>query len=377
MGTSWEAFWGAGASARRLEGPASRSNWNRAAEPLSTAPIEFTPALLRELGITHLRVDLDWARIEPFAGRLDDAYLETLDQRLTEFHEAGVIVWASLHDDSLPGWFSDDTDGFATPGRPSVHWSRHVDSMAERFDHLVHAWVPVIDPIGWAVRTAHVGVLPPFRQSSVESDRFRNHVMGAVDVLAEAHRLLASGSTTLVGAFSAPPILGPEPTRGFWTRLFTDTWIRAITEGVLEWPWQTASERRDLADAFDAIALVVDGPYVIDELGHLQRNALGQQIDEEGRAHNETRLDEPLHELHDRLDHPLVVMNVGVATTEDDWRSTCFERWLDQIASAINDGVSVSGVFLEPFIDSEAMDWGVVRRDGTPKPSHRWIEAQR
>ncbi len=376
MTSSWKAFWGAGASARTLEGPAVRSNWNRTAEPLRNSPVDLAGPLLRELGVTHLRVDLDWARIEPFPGRHDDAYLEGLDQRLTGLHEAGVVVWASLHDDALPGWFSDDTDGFATPRAPSIHWSRHVDAMAERFDHLVDAWVPFIDPIGWATRTAHLGSLPPFRQSPVDSDRFRNHVLGAVNAMSESHRLLASGSTTTVGAFSVPSVRGPETKRRFWNQLLVDSWIRAISDGVLEWPWQAGTERRDLADAFDAIALVVDAPYAIDERGALERSGPGQRVDELGRVHDDTRLDQTLHDLDERLDHPLVVMNVGIATADDQWRSACLERWLDQIAASIGDGVPVSGVFLEPFVDTAATDWGIVRRDGTPKPSYRWVEAQ-
>ena len=376
MGSSWQGFWGAGAPAQVLEGAAVRSNWNRSAAPLASSSVELAASAFGELGVTHVRIDLDWARIEPFAGRYDYGYLESLDQRISELKEAGLVVWLSLQQESLPGWFSEDTDGFALPGAPSIHWSRHVDTMAERFDDAAGAWLPFIDPIGWAVRTAHLGELPPFRRSSLESDRFRHHVEGAFDALAEAQRLLASGSTTTVGAFRIPAVQGPESERSYWRRLFSESWIRAITEGVLEWPWRAAIERRELADAFDAIALVADSPFVVDEQGALQRESQSP-TDALGRSHDATRLDEPLHLLHERIDHPLVVMNLGVATADDEWRAASLERWLEQITAAVADGVAVSGVFLEPFVDTESTNWGIVTRDGSPKPSYRWIEAQR
>ena len=116
--------------------------------------------MLAEAGFGHFRLSIDWARLEPHAGRHDAEELELLRAIAETARDKGLALWISLLDETQPGWFSDDTDGFCAEGVP-VHWARHVDRVAELFDDVATGWIPMTDPI--AVSYTHL-TLPTNRE---------------------------------------------------------------------------------------------------------------------------------------------------------------------------------------------------------------------
>ena len=98
-------------------------------------------ALLADLGITDIRVTLDWARLQPKPGDLDADWVERFESILEAADAVGLRTWATLWDGSVPRWFDnegglDDADAFVT------WWPRWVEKSADRFGDLVHGWVP-------------------------------------------------------------------------------------------------------------------------------------------------------------------------------------------------------------------------------------------
>ena len=71
-------------------------------------------------GSAHLRYTLEWARLEPENGRHDDEAIEHTRSSLGAARDAGVSVWACLHDGASPGWFADDEHGLRRRARPSL-----------------------------------------------------------------------------------------------------------------------------------------------------------------------------------------------------------------------------------------------------------------
>lgn len=389
-----EFIWGAGSSSVAIEGAGLRSDWYRwegsPGVDESADGNNFRSRyvedfeLLAEHGLRHLRLTLEWARIEPFPGRHDRDELEHVEMVLHAAREAGLSVWATLHHGSLPGWFAQDTDGFCTSGGPSIHWSRHVDQMAEMFDSHVSAWWPVEDPIGWAIDAYHRGSRPPGRPSP---EKFMDAVEGVLDATFDAHRLLSSGSHPVVGSFGLPTLHSTQPEadgeRTSWDDIIWRSWTRAITEGVLELPWRAAVERPDMADAFDAIGVGIASPVRVEPTGALVAWPERGRRDDTERTPNPRELGETLQRAAELLDgKDLIVTGLGASTSDDGWREELFEGWLDQIAAAGNEGLPIRGTFIEPAIDGydvaakSFVDSGVFSRSREPKPSFGWIAAQ-
>ena len=110
-------MWGTGASSTQCEGAAPASDW-WAWERDGHAPISgdgngFATryaedfARYAELGLTHHRLSIEWARIEPEPGRRDDGAVAHYREVLAAARDAGVSPWVCLHHFTLPAWFAD------------------------------------------------------------------------------------------------------------------------------------------------------------------------------------------------------------------------------------------------------------------------------
>lgn len=99
-------------------------------------------ALLQEIGLTDVRLTLDWARLQPKPGAaLDADWLERFEKMLHAAGAVGLRTWACLYDGSIPRWFDND-GGFGDDEAFTRWWPRWVERAADRFGDLVHGWVP-------------------------------------------------------------------------------------------------------------------------------------------------------------------------------------------------------------------------------------------
>ncbi len=108
-------------------------------------------ALLAELGLTHHRLSIEWARIEPERRRARRRRRSSTTATCsTAARDAGVAPWVCLHHFTLPRWFADD-GGFLVEANRTDAWARHVDFVAETFGDLVAGWQPVNETNYYAV----------------------------------------------------------------------------------------------------------------------------------------------------------------------------------------------------------------------------------
>ncbi len=130
-------------------GPATDS-WNRFEEDL---------ALMRWLGVDCYRFSVEWSRVEPRRGYVDDAALSRYRDWCCELRTAGVRPMVTLFHFTEPIWAS-DMGGFAEP--PVVDaWVAFVERVVARMGDLVDDWVTVNEPVGYVVQGWLRGVWPP------------------------------------------------------------------------------------------------------------------------------------------------------------------------------------------------------------------------
>jgi beta-glucosidase len=250
-------WWGTGAAATQCEGAALRSDWagwetegrvppSRDGNGFRTRHAEDF-GLLAQHGITHHRLTIEWARLEPAEGRWSDDEEAHLRGVLAAARDAGVAVWACLLHGSAPGWFTDDRRGWLDDKAASLTWPRHVDRVAEALGDLVAGWVPIHEPDLQARLGYGEGTFPPGRRND-DDERDARVALRAAE--AEAARLLQGGGAPVALAARIGAAVDGTPAPAGGTGLVV---VSAPVDGL-----ETALERAT-EEAPDAAILVVTG----------------------------------------------------------------------------------------------------------------------
>ena len=394
-------WWGTAASSTQAEGASPESTWRRW-EKLGRVPPSgegngFATnyrddfAMYAEHGLTHHRLGIDWARIEPREGKRDAQAIEHYTDMLQAARDAGIEPWVCLHHFTLPGWFGDDMGGFVDDRARGYYWPRHVDFMAETFGDLVFGWKPINEPTAYAFASYLMGVFPP---GEADLERFAKALRGTYLANHEAWRLLRSGGKPVCTIMnlqpSYPGVRGREPDERDVARANADTfdavifssWIRALRDGILAVPGLPEEEIPDMAESFDLIGFsyynattvfadLTTGPYPADATV----GPLGYAPWPEGLGVVLRRLAE---ELPGR---PLVVAECGIGTSatvgDDAWREGLLRDSLIEVERAIDDGIDVRGFFHWTGVDNyewdhgHTVDFGLFDRDRHPRGSAR------
>jgi beta-glucosidase len=397
-------MWGSAASSTQTEGAAPRSDWwvwERAGRvPPSgdgngfARTYEADLAALAELGLTHHRLSLEWARLEPRPGHHDGEAVEHYRQVLSAARDVGIDVWVCLHHFTLPGWFAQDEGGFLDDRARSYFWARHVDWVAATFGDLVTGWKPVNEPVAYAFGGWMVGEIPPGRS---DLGAFLDALEATLLAQHEAWRLLRSGDQPTC------TIMNLSPVRAVWSderardaaranaalfdQVIWSSWIRALRDGVIALPGRPERVVEEMAGSFDLIGFsYYQGIGVTADLSSAPIPA-GEPLGPLGHPAWPEGLREVLERLAEELpDRPLVVAECGLGTPtaadDDDRRAAYLEDCLQITAEAITRGIDVRGFFHWTGIDNyewthgHDVAFGLLDRDRTPKGSaevaRRW-----
>jgi len=183
---------GVATAATQIEGGDADTNWHRWAALPGRVKDGSTPAraadhwnrvgedvaLLREMGVRHYRMGLEWARIEPVRGVFDDAAIEHYRGELAALREAGITPLVTLHHFNNPGWL-EERGAWTRPGTVPVFidYVRHV---VTRLGDLVDEWVTINEPNVYAIQGYVFGDWPPGEKRPGRAMRVMSH-------LAQAH----------------------------------------------------------------------------------------------------------------------------------------------------------------------------------------------
>lgn len=340
------------------------------------------------LGCNAWRLTIEWARVEPEPGRIDNDALDVYRDILAAAHDAGLQNWLTLHSTALPGWYLDDEGGHREEAARGRFWQRHVDRVAEELDEFADGFVPIDDPVGWAVRGYGLGTRPPGRRDRV---LLRDAVEGAVLATHDAVRLLSSGRQPVMTAWRAEPIHAlaeddgrvsleaTQAARG-WDDLFW-CWLRAHANGVLELGGRAPIDVPLFVSSVDHVGLVHDHPVGVGPDGGFSPWPASARRSGSGLAPEPDEFAEAIHRAHEALpDHSLVVAGHGVSTDDEAWRDHLLTRSLDHVRDAHHD-IGLAGYFHDSGIDG--YDWklgferprGLLSRDRSRKPAAETFSA--
>ena len=379
--------WGWTADSVALEGVAAAADWSmwerdgrapRSGEGCGFG-IDFRADLqmLADWGFTHCRLPVEWARVEPEPGKLDHDAIDRYLDMLAAARDAGLQTWLVLQNTTLPGWFTDDEGGWGSRQGRTLWWARWVDRCGEWFSDRVSGWVPVEDPVGWAVRSRILGQSPPGRRRGADGVEAAQH---SLEAMFEACRLLRSGRLPIMGVFGLHTVFAADQRsdtlawQGWWDRLLWQSWISALTDGEITVPDRPIVGREQFREAFDVVGVNFDAPVCVDRHGQLGPYPLSARCDDSGLAPEPEELGRALARLADMLgDHPLAVAGTGVSTADEAWRDQLLGQSLDQVEAARSDSINVVGFFADTAVDGyhwllgNSTARGLFDRDRNPK----------
>ena len=380
-------MWGTGASSTQCEGAASESDWidwERAGNaPVSGDGNGFGTRYARDfeilagLGLTHHRLSLEWARIEPEQGVHDERAVNHYREVLGAAIAAGVVPWACLHHFTLPRWFA-ASGGFLVEENRTEAWARHVDFVAEAFGDLIGGWQPVNETNYYAMAAYRGGGWPPGHNDVGEWALASEAIQLATAEAAVRLKQTGARVASIFGLSTTAAHDATAPTERLVARYYEVHWdagLGLFRDGVLATPGRPVLERPDLAGSFDMIGfsyystLGVSDGRVVAHPPDAPVSPLGYGIWADG-------LGLVLDRLHATVPGvPLLIAEFGVGTHDDQVRAAYLGRGLEVVSDAIGRGIDVRGLFHWTAVDN--YEWqhgydvafGIIDKDRNIRPS--------
>ncbi|ADG99409.1 glycoside hydrolase family 1 [Segniliparus rotundus DSM 44985] len=184
QGLGDDFLWGVASSGFQSEGNPPDSNWTRAANsPLVSDPVGTSVdfrhrykddiALAKDLGVKVYRIGIEWSRLEPRPGQLDEAEWAYYDDVVKTIKDAGIRPMITIDHWVYPGWVADQ-GGWTNP-KTVEDWTVNASRVINRFAWADPLWVTINEPVAVVVEELLFHHLPA------------GQVAGIADRLVTAH----------------------------------------------------------------------------------------------------------------------------------------------------------------------------------------------
>lgn len=147
------------------------------------------------LGCDAFRLGVEWARVEPSPGVVDDSALDRYAAMLDACHERGLEPLVTLHHFTHPAWLGED---FWLSGDAPRQFAAWVELVAGRLASRCRNWVTINEINVVGLDAYFLGVFPPGRVLAVAdvTRAFDNLLAGHVLAYDVLHRLQPEATVT-------------------------------------------------------------------------------------------------------------------------------------------------------------------------------------
>jgi beta-glucosidase len=374
-------LWGASTAAHQIEGNNLNSDWwRREHEP--TAKIaepsldacdsyhrwEQDMDLLAALGFTDYRFSVEWARIEPVCGSFSRAEIAHYRRMVEGALSRGLRPMVTLHHFTVPRWF-EDLGGWLADGAAEL-FVRYVEHCAPIIADGVRHVCTINEPNMIAVMAgAARSVDDGFPAAGLPNpDERTTHVLiaahqAAVKAVHAANTGVQVGWSIANQVYQALP--GAEGVTAAYRRPREDVFIEAARGddwiGVQSYTRTRIGPDGPIPAPEEAERTLTQWEYYPAAVGHALRHTadiVGPEL-------------------------PLIVTENGIATDDDTRRIDYYTAALDEVATAIEDGLNVQGYLAWSALDN--YEWGSYKPtfgliavdpatfERTPKRSAVWL----
>ena len=332
-------------------------------------------AALKQLGVNHFRFGVEWARVEPRQGEINEAALRQYAEMARKCREAGIEPLVTLWHFTFPDWLYPKDKSKANFLNPDVRsaWQNHVRRVVRATKSDVRIYVPQNEPngalqLGWIAAHWPPGLL-------VRPGSYKKAMQVSADMFRDAASIVRKErpDALVMGIYSLP----------YWKKAKYLDPTRSVYNLMMH---QNRDQLDMVADTCDLIGVNYYYSQQASAIRFLfrpsgERNSgytqLGWEIAPTGLYH-------VLIDVYSRYHKPIVISENGIGTQSGQKSIRYFREHIAQMRRAMNDGVEVQGYFPWTLVDNYEWTegWGHAQfglfsfdkktHDRIPTPSAIW-----
>ena len=300
-------------------------------------------AALKKLGVNHFRFGVEWARVEPRKGEINEAALRQYAQMARKCREAGIEPLLTLWHFTFPDWLYPKDKSKANFLNPDVRttWQAHVRRVVKATKSDVRIYVPQNEPngalqLGWLAAHWPPGLL-------FHPGGYKKAMRVSADMFRDAASIVRQErpDALIMGIYSLP----------YWKKAKYLDPTRSVYNLMMH---QNRDQLDMVADTCDLIGVNYYYSQQASAVRFLFRPSgehnsgytqLGWEIAPTGLYH-------VLMDVHGRYGKPIVVSENGIGTQSGQKSIRYFREHIAQMRRAMNDGVQVQGYFPWTLVDN-------------------------
>jgi beta-glucosidase len=358
--------WGVASSAFQAEGGEVSNDWVDAARAGRVPPnpgngfwerAEEDMRLAAALGHRHYRLSVEWSRVEPDAGRFDEAALDRYRAICDAAGEAGVTPWVNFFHFTHPRWFT-ARGGFLAPGGRHA-FLRYLERTARALSRHARHFHVSNESMVYVTAGYLIGENPPFLR---DRDAAWAMTRTVLELQAEGYRILKdidpAATVASIEVYLEPRPYDPADARHRFLAERFDAWYHGVLLEALATGWVRLPEREPveiphLRGALDVYGFNYYTPTWFGgprggaaPEGAWPRDALGRPVDPSGLEKGLLRVAKALPGV------PLLVTENGCPTTDETFRIRYVAAHLAALERARRAGAPVGGYFHWTLVDN-------------------------
>ena len=344
---------GLSTAATQIEGGDTDSNWNdwykkgRISDGTDPATAndhwqrwQEDTELMAELGAKCYRFSLEWSRLMPREGEVDEAAFAQYRQEIELLLDKGIAPLLTIHHFSVPMWF--ENKGAFSRRENIGYFLDFVRLVVEHFGDIVCEYITINEPNVYATNSWCFGMWPPGKKSFADTVAVMENMacahIKAYELIHSVRREMGYADTR-VGFANHVRVFQPKnaanPLHRFFSRaaehLFQGTLSVAMSRGKFRLPLRDhwgirKGEYSDFIGVNYYSRSTISGP--ADGVAeNCPKNDLGWEIYPEGIV-------EVSRKLYDILPRPIYITENGTCDLNDTFRSRYIAEHLAALAAS-------------------------------------------
>lgn len=329
VGSNWNDWYHRGQIKDQTDPAVANDHWEKWQEDTE---------IMSKMGLQLYRFSVEWARIMPEAGRIDQAVIDRYRQELLLLKEKGIRPLLTIHHFTNPMWF-EKKGGFEK--RENLgHFLDFVALTVRSFGDLCSDYITINEPNVYATNSFFFGIWPPAKKSLTATVAVMENLaychIWAYQMIHEMRKKMGY-SHTMVGCANHLRVFVPKNPKNPWHNvcakltayLFQNALTKAMTLGKFPFPLRNWGNLK-IGEYTDFIGLNYYSRSTVDRIGdgvreNSPRNDLNWEIYPQGIV-------ECAEYLYQILPRPIWVTENGTCDNDDRFRCRYLYEHLQAIS---------------------------------------------